>query len=156
VEEQDMSLVEDAVSVFNGGFLCSQALLSTYGVKYGIGRETALKVSAAFGGGISRMGKTCGAVTGALMVIGLKYGRVDAKDQAAREKTYGAALQFAARFSGRHGSIRCKDLLGYDLSKPEEYARARDEKLFHTACPQFVRDAAKILEEILKDEDTVQ
>ena len=144
-----MNHIEQAISVFKAGFLCSQALLSTYGVRFGLSREMALKVSAAFGGGISRMGETCGAVTGALMVIGLKHGSSEAEDKAARERTYAVAREFAQRFSARHGSLRCKDLLGCDLNVPEEYARAKEQKLFETACPQYVQDAAEILEEVL-------
>ena len=91
---------------------------------------------------MARMGEQCGAVTGAFMVIGLKYGKTKAKDDGARDKTYGLAREFVARFQSRHGSIICKELLGYDLSNPKE-------GLFVTLCPHFVRTAAEILEEIL-------
>ena len=67
-----MKRSKHAVSCFKDGFSCSQALLSTYGDQFGLNHELALKVSGAFGGGMGRMGETCGAVTGAFMVIGLK------------------------------------------------------------------------------------
>jgi len=95
------------------------------------------------------MGETCGAVTGALMVIGLKYGMTQAKDEAAREQTYKLAQELAARFKERHRSIICRELLGYDLSSPEGRKAAYDKGLFSTLCPQLVRDAAEIVEEIL-------
>ena len=83
-----MNRVERAVSSFKEGFRCSQALLSTYGVQFGLNREVALRISEAFGGGMGRMGETCGAVTGAFMVIGLRYGKTRIEDERAkREET---------------------------------------------------------------------
>jgi C_GCAxxG_C_C family probable redox protein len=95
------------------------------------------------------MGETCGAVTGAFMAIGLKYGKATAEDDAARDKTYDLVREFVTRFQSRHGSICCKELLGYDLSNPQEREKAKQKGLFDTLCPQLVRDAAEILEEIL-------
>jgi C_GCAxxG_C_C family probable redox protein len=124
-------------------------VLSGFGEELGLDREQALRVAGAFGGGMARMGEQCGAVTGAFMVIGLKYGKVKAGDEAARERTYGLAREFVTRFSARHGSIRCRELLGYDLSDPEERKGAHQKGLFDTLCPQLVRDATEILEELL-------
>jgi C_GCAxxG_C_C family probable redox protein len=145
-----MNRVEHALSMFEEGFVCSQALLATFGKQLGLDRDTALKVSAAFGGGMCRMGETCGAVTGAFMVIGLKYGGAEAKDKKARDKTYTLATEFVKRFEGRNGTIDCKKLLGCDISTPQGLSVAREKKLFHTVCPKYVRDAAEIVEEILK------
>ena len=98
---------------------------------------------------MARMGETCGVVTGALMVIGLKYGMTQAKDEGARDKTYKRAQEFASKFKARHDSIVCRELLGYDLSKPEGRKAAHDKGLFTTLCPQLVRDAVEILEQLL-------
>ena len=98
---------------------------------------------------MARMGATCGAVTGAFMVIGLKYGKVKAEDDEARDKTYELVRKFVNRFQSRHGSIICKELLGYDLNNPQEGETVKKMGLFDTLCPQFVRDATEILEEIL-------
>ena len=124
-------------------------MLSSFGEEFGLAREIALRVAGAFGGGMARMGETCGAVTGALMVIGLKYGMTQAKDEGARDKTYKLAQEFAATFKERYRSINCRELLGYDLSKPEERKVALDKGLFTTLCPQFVQDAVEIAEELL-------
>jgi C_GCAxxG_C_C family probable redox protein len=115
----------------------------------GLDRERALRVAGAFGGGMARMGETCGAVTGALMVIGLKYGKTKAEDEGARDKTYELARECVNRFQSRHGSIICKELLGYDLSNPQEGEAAKEKGLFHTLCPQLVQDATEMLKEIL-------
>jgi C_GCAxxG_C_C family probable redox protein len=95
------------------------------------------------------MGETCGAVTGAFMVIGLKYGKARDEDDGARDRTYELVGEFVARFKDRHGSIVCRELLGCDLSNPEGLTTAREKGLFETLCPHLVRDAAEILEEIL-------
>jgi C_GCAxxG_C_C family probable redox protein len=145
-----MTKVERTLSMFKEGFVCSQALLVTYGEQFGLRRETALKVSAAFGGGLCRMGETCGAVTGALMVIGLKYGNVKAKDKKSREKTYELAREFIKKFEDRNGTINCKRLLDCDISTPEGLSTAREKKLFQSVCPKCVQDAAEIVEQILK------
>ena len=71
---------EQAVRKFGKGFNCSQAVLSVYAEEFGLCRETALKIACGFGGGMGRMALTCGVVTGAFMVIGLKYGNVDANE----------------------------------------------------------------------------
>jgi C_GCAxxG_C_C family probable redox protein len=91
----------------------------------------------------------CGAVSGAIMVIGLKYGKTDADDDAATDKTRTLARQFIHEFIAKNGSVNCTDLLGLNLSNPEEFAQARDNKLFVTKCPELVRDATEILEKIL-------
>jgi C_GCAxxG_C_C family probable redox protein len=98
---------------------------------------------------MARMGATCGAVTGAFMVIGLKYGKARAEDEGARDKTYKVVREFVNRFQSHQGSIICKELFGYDLSNPQEGETAKEKGLFDTLCPQLVRDATEILEEIL-------
>jgi C_GCAxxG_C_C family probable redox protein len=124
-------------------------VLSSFGEELGLDRERALRVAGAFGGGMARRGETCGAVTGALMVIGLKYGKTKAGDDGAREKTYELVGEFIKRFKSRHGSICCRELLGCDLSNPEGREAAYEKGLFTTLCPQLVRDVGEILEHIL-------
>jgi len=140
---------DKAAACFEEGFSCSQAVLATYGEMYGLTRERALKISQAFGGGMARMGETCGAVTGAFMVIGLKYGRIRAEDESARDKTYGLVLEFVRRFKARHGSIVCRELIGQDMSTAEGLKLAHDSRVIPTHCPGFIRAAAEILDEIL-------
>jgi C_GCAxxG_C_C family probable redox protein len=124
-------------------------VLSSFGEELGLEREQALRVAGAFGGGMARMGETCGAVTGALMTIGLKYGMTQSKDEEARDKTYKLAQEFMTRFKDRHGSLVCRELLGYDLSSPEARKAAHDKGFFSTLCPELVRDAVENLEQML-------
>ncbi len=141
--------VEAAVGCFREGFNCSQAILSTYGGEFGLEREVALKAAAAFGGGMGGLGEVCGAVTGALIVIGLKHGHTDARDKETKEKTYARARDFADRFRSHNGSLLCRELLGCDLTTAEGIQKAREKGLFTEHCPRFVRAAAEILEDVL-------
>ena len=144
-----MSRVELAVSCFKQGFSCCQGVLSTYGPRFGLERGLALKVASGLGGGIGHLGETCGVVTGAIMVIGLKHGGTVAEDEVSQEKTFSLISQFLERFKARHGSILCRELLGYDISTPEGLQTVKDKGLFDKLCPSFVRDSAEILEKIL-------
>ena len=143
-------LKEKALARFQEGFSCSQSVFSVFAEKRGLDRETALGISGAFGGGMARMGSVCGAVTGAFMVIGLAYGKTEAKDEDAKEKTYQQVREFVERFQAANGSTVCKELLGFDLSVPEEAAQAKEKGLFKNLCPRLVENAVEILEEMLE------
>jgi len=145
-----MNRVELAVACFEDGFSCSQAVFSAYATQLGLNREAALKIAGAFGGGMGNMGETCGAVTGAFMVIGLKHSRSIAEDRQSKEKTNSLVQEFVDKFKSRNGSILCRELLGYDLSTPEGAGMVREKKLRDTLCTRFVRDAAEILEQIFE------
>jgi C_GCAxxG_C_C family probable redox protein len=144
-----MDNVQQAIECFKEGFSRSQAVLSAFSEPLGMDRITALKISQSFGGGMAHMGETCGAVTGAFMVIGLQYGRTRADDDLAKEKTYELVQEFVKRFKSQHGSTVCKELLGYDLSKDEEVKEAQEKQLFDELCPKFVQTAAEIIEALL-------
>jgi C_GCAxxG_C_C family probable redox protein len=144
-----MSKVELAVTCFKEGFNCAQAICSVYGQEYGLDRKTALKVSCGFGAGMGCMAEICGAVTGAYMVIGLKYGRSDVLDLSAKEKTYKLVREFSEKFKSRNGSIVCKELLGMDISTAAGMKAAQKRNIHGTCCREFVSDAAEIIEEIL-------
>src|SRR4030042_5517377 len=114
-----MSRAQEAVQSFKQGFSCSQAVLAALSEPLGLDRERALKISQGFGGGMARMGLTCGGVAGAMLAIGLKYGRTRPEDEEAKEKTYSLVHEFLRRFQDRHGSIVCRELIGVDLSSPQ-------------------------------------
>ncbi|MFC1489643.1 C-GCAxxG-C-C family protein [Candidatus Latescibacterota bacterium] len=138
-----------AAELFENGYACSQSVLAAYADDFGLDRETALKISGGFGGGMGGMGKVCGALTGAFMVIGLKHRGVEPGNNDAKQLTAKLVSETAEKFIAIHGSINCSDLLGCDFSTAEGKADAQDKGLFDTLCPKFVRDAADILEELL-------
>jgi C_GCAxxG_C_C family probable redox protein len=142
--------VEQTLACFKEGWNCTQAVLSTYGSQFGLDRENAVRIAGAFGSGMG-MGETCGAVTGALMVIGLKYAKLNAVSLFSRDRTEDIAREFVARFKARNETTECRELLGCDVSSCEGFRTAKKERHFKTRCPRYVQDAAEILEELLKD-----
>lgn len=141
-----MHRIEQTIACFKQGYSCSQSILWVYGTGLGLNKELALKIGGPFGGGMGRMGETCGAVTGAFIVIGLKS--ID-RNKKERDKTYQLVREFARRFKLRNKSIMCKKLLGCDIHTPHGISLAQKKGLFITLCPKFVQDAAEIIEEIL-------
>ena len=144
-----MSKVEQAVSWFKKGFSCGQAILSTYATDFGLEREVALKAGTGFGGGMGRLGKTCGAVTSAIVVISLMYGSSTIEDIQAKNKTYRLVKRFIKRFKAVNGSIICNELLDCDFTTSEGFKKAIDNNVFKTICPNFVRSSSEILEQLL-------
>ena len=144
-----MSKADDAVALFQQGFSCSQAVLSVFAQHFGLERETALRISQEFGAGIAYTNDICGALSGAIMVIGLRYGRTTAEDKTAKEKTYAVVGEFLKQFKQRNGSVECTRLLGYNLSDPQQVAEARKDKVVMARCPAFVRDAVELVEKLI-------
>ncbi|OPX64810.1 C-GCAxxG-C-C family protein [Methanoregula sp. PtaB.Bin085] len=145
-----MEKPETSLDSFSKGITCSAAVFSAFSSDMGLDEKTARKIACGFGAGISRTGNICGAVSGAIMVIGLKYGKeVPGDDGGATEKTRALTRQFVQEFEQKHGSVNCTKILGYNLSVPAEYDEAAKANLFRTKCPSCVRDATEILERIL-------
>jgi len=144
-----MSPVDTAVSLFSQGFSCSQSLLLAFAPRFGLDPLVAARLASPFGGGIARQGRVCGAITGALMVIGLHAGNATAEDRDAKEAAYETIRTLMARFSEVHGTTECRDLTGCDLSTPEGYAAATEAGVFTRRCPEFVRTAAALVADVL-------
>jgi len=143
-----MGSAEKAAATFKEGFSCSQAVLGTYCERFGLDRKQAYKLSSGFGGGM-HLDQACGAVTGAFMVIGLKYGRTRADDVEAKMKTARMVTEFAKKFKARHGSISCTELIGCNISTLEGFEEAKRKDLFKQVCPKYVMSAAEILDDVL-------
>ncbi len=141
--------VDRAVALFEQGLSCSQAVLGAFCERYGLDESAGRKVSCAFGGGMASTGEMCGAVTGAMMVIGLAHGRVTPEDVQAKSRTYQLTRKLWDDIRARHGSIVCREILGLDIGTDEGNRRARESGLFKERCPRLVRDAAQALEELL-------
>ncbi len=144
------SRCEEAVKCFHEGFNCSQAVFATYSELLGLDRVTALKTASPFGAGIARTGETCGAVTGALMLIGLKEGKYLTEDEESKEKCYRICQEFMGKFKEIYGSVLCREILSCDLSTENGQKFAKEHNLTRALCPGFVRDAAKIVEQLLE------
>jgi C_GCAxxG_C_C family probable redox protein len=140
--------IDDAVKRFGCGCNCCQTILLTHNKKYGLTDELPIKLGTGFGGGYARQGETCGAVTGSLMVIGLKYGMTKIKDEIPGEKTYENVIKFLHKFKEKNKSLQCRELLGCDISTSEGRELAKKNGRLDR-CPDFVKSAAEILDEIL-------
>jgi len=143
-----MNRIETVLSRFAEGFNCSQAVFSAYADDLRLDDAAALKIASGFGGGMGRMAETCGAVTGAMMVLGLRHGGAT-PDREAKERVYAKIREFAGRFKARNGVLLCRDLLSCDISTPEGFEAAKAKGLLTTLCPKYVQDAVEILEEML-------
>ena len=144
-----MGKAEEAVTLFHQGFNCAQAVLSVFAPDFGLDLDMARRVSQGFGAGVGRSDEICGSLSGAIMAIGLRYGAIRGDDAAAKENTYAIVHQFVEKFKTRHGSVACTDLIGYDLSDPQQYAEAKAHHAATERCPTFVRDAVTLVEALL-------
>lgn len=142
-----MNKGEQAVEYFNQNYNCSQGVFTAFAKEQGIDEKLALKISTNFGGG-ARKGEMCGAVSGALMALGLFYGHSDGNDQEEKSRAYSISEEFMDRFIAEKGTVVCRELLGYDLTKPEERAQILEKDLFHCICPEMIRCAAMIVDEM--------
>ena len=140
---------EKSAQLFAAGHSCSQAVLAAYAERYGLPDAVAFKLSAAFGGGMGRQGEVCGAVSGALMVLGLEKGYTSPDDKAGKEHIYELTRQFCAEFTRRTGGLRCSELLGCQIGTPEGLRQAQEQNLFKSVCPGLVAEASQILDEML-------
>lgn len=142
-----MKRSDKAAEDFLSGYSCAQAVAMAFAEDYGQDRHDAARFATALGGGISHMKLTCGAVTGALMVIGLRHGG----GPETKPGVYLKAQEFMRTFLRNHGSLNCAELIGYDLGRQEMVDEAREKGIFQTLCRSYVEDAVRILEEMLED-----
>jgi C_GCAxxG_C_C family probable redox protein len=140
-------LSEKAVKRFLDGYNCAQSVLLTIFEQWDGKNELIPKVATAFGGGIGRCGSVCGALSGGVMAIGIKYGTNEPSVEK-RLRAYELANRFYRQFEKQHGSVLCRELVGYDLSNPEELDKVRKERVLEEKCTNFVRKAVEILAEI--------
>ncbi|MBE6498924.1 MAG: C_GCAxxG_C_C family protein [Methanobrevibacter thaueri] len=137
-----MSHVKEALRLFENKYVCSQAVFAAFSEELGLDKEYAIKIGACFGSGM-RKGEVCGACTGALMALGLKYG----DDKQTSNKV---CNEFLDEFKKENGSYICNELLGCDITTPEGVDFAVKNNLFTEFCPKMVESAAVIVEKILK------
>jgi len=145
MKQQSSRFSEKAANHFKQDYNCAQSVLLAMQEYYGIRRNKLIpKIAIAFGGGIGRRGSLCGALTGAIMAIGLKHG-TNKTDLEEKEKTYKIALKFYDQFSKECGSPFCRELIGYDLTNPEELEKLRKSNVRDEKCTYFVKKAVEIL-----------
>ncbi len=145
-----MTHTQKAEQYFSDKFHCSQAVLAAFADELGITDEQALKLGACFGSGM-RKGEVCGACTGALMVLGLKYGHYIKGDTESKQRADRVNDRFLEEFAKRNGSYICNDLLGCDVRTMDGVNYALENRLFTEFCPKMVRSAVEVVEDIIKE-----
>jgi len=139
-----------SMDYFRNKFNCSQAVFATFGTENGLNEDICLKAACAFGAGMGRQQLTCGAVTGALMVLGLLYGKAKGDPEDKKQETYQKTREFFSEFTRLNGSTFCKELLnGLDINDPADHKKIMDQGLFDTHCEKYVRDTVCIIEKII-------
>jgi C_GCAxxG_C_C family probable redox protein len=144
VKQPTISLPKKASAHFKRGYNCAQSVLLTMQEHYNLRNELIPKIATAFGGGVGRCGSLCGALTGAMMAIGLKNG-TNEPGMEKREKVYKTAQRFFEEFTKEFGTHFCRELIGYDLTNPEEHEKAQRLGVFDQKCSRFVEKAVEIL-----------
>lgn len=141
-----------AVEIFQCGYNCSQSVFSVFANDFGLDKDTCLRIASPFGGGIARRQETCGAVSGALMAIGLKYGKGEQGTEEDKKRGYMYSQKFIETFKANHNTISCKELLdGLDMNTPEGMKAIEQAGMFHSRCTEYVKTAVEITESLLSD-----
>ena len=146
------SQASTAAAKFASGYNCAQSVLWTFAGRFGFAPDTALKIACGFGAGMGRRQEVCGAVTGGIMVLGLKFGRGEIQDRTATEKTYAMTQELMRRFEAKHGTCSCRQLLdGCALASESGQKQFKERDLLNQTCMPCVKTVADILEELLSD-----
>jgi C_GCAxxG_C_C family probable redox protein len=141
---------EQTEAYFAAGYNCAQAVFTPFGIEMGLTEDQCMKIAGTFGGGMARQQLTCGAVTGALMVIGLYFGGGIDDYRSKKEATYSMANKFFDEFRKRNNALSCRELLqGLDMNDPEDLKKIQELGLFGKSCVTYVRDAVEIIDALI-------
>ena len=144
---------EEAVRLAAGyaeeDFLCSEAVLMALSECLGVSSEIIPRIATGFGAGIGRKGEVCGALSGGVMGLGLRFGRSTAEEEDGERRPYWFSTKFAARFREQLGHVRCEDLLGLDLSRVEDVQTYHERRLWETTCRDIIKVATRLAYDIL-------
>jgi C_GCAxxG_C_C family probable redox protein len=144
-----MDKKETAMALFQQNkFNCAQSVFAALADEVGLDKDTALKAGACFGGGM-RSGEVCGAVTGALMALGVRFGSCTPNDAEGKQRGNSKAIEFINAFKEQHGTLLCKELLGYNPGIPEDMQKINELGLIDTVCTKAITAAVEIASEII-------
>lgn len=143
-----MDRSEKAKDLFLSGYNCAQSVLLSFAGDLKFSAELAQKMAAGFGGGMGKQQETCGAVTGAIMVLGLLKGEEVNNNDELKAAAYGAVKELTRDFVEAYKSTKCRDLIGCDLNTPEGAAKFKEEKIMENTCAGCVEKAVQIVEDL--------
>jgi len=146
------TLSERAAEKFVSGYNCAQAVVWPFCDEIGLDPDTARNIACGFGAGIAKRQEVCGAVTGGIMVLGMKLGEDKNQGRSVTEETYARGEEFISRFEAVRGSSNCRQLLdGCDITTEQGRETFAELDLRNQACKACVQTAVEILEEMIKD-----
>lgn len=141
---------EKAVESFKSGYNCAQSVLSAYSEELNIKPDLAQSITSGFGGGMAKLQHTCGAVTGAFMVMGIYNGNIYSDNNERKVKTMAMIREFNDKFTSIHGTTECKSLIKTDLNTDEGMQYAIENNVFEKICEKCVADSITIIDGILE------
>lgn len=143
-----------AGELFHDGYNCSQAVIAVFAEEVGLPMDAALKIGAAFGGGMGKMREVCGAVSGMFMAAGMLYGGYQIGDNAKKKEHYALIQELARRFKERNGTIICRELLHLDKGIYEATPEVRNSEYYKKRpCREMVEDAALIFAQYVEEQE---
>ena len=142
-----MSKAEKASEFFNS-YNCAQAVITAYAEDFGLEQDTALSMAVGFGGGMGRLQETCGAVSGAIMVLGLSSGFKEGDSREKIDEVYAKVRGFVEDFKKEKGTVKCRELLGCNLMTEEGHKFFVENKLREN-CRGYIRFACELLDRYL-------
>jgi C_GCAxxG_C_C family probable redox protein len=143
---------ERAVAYFLENYNCAQSVLLAMFEHWNGKNDLIPKIATAFGGGIGRCGSVCGALTGGMMALGIRFG-TNEPSMEKRTETYELAQRFFRRFEKENDSVLCRELIGYDLSDPKQLEETRERDVFEEKCTVFISKAVEALLELTENRD---
>ena len=143
-----MNRSEQAKELFLSGHNCAQSVVISFAEDLKFSKELALKMAAGFGGGMGKQQETCGAVTGAIMVLGLLKGEDVNNNDELKASAYGAVKDLIRDFVAEYKTTNCRELIGCDLNTPEGSAKFKDDKIMENVCADCVKKAVEIVEDL--------
>lgn len=145
-----MNRSEKAKDLFLSGYNCAQSVILSFADDLKFSKELAQKMAAGFGGGMGKQQETCGAVTGAIMVLGILKGEEVNNNEELKSAAYGGVKELIRDFVATYKTTQCRELIGCDLNTQEGSAKFKEEKILETVCAGCVKKAVEIIEEITR------
>jgi len=147
LEVFDMDRVEKALTIHKSGSSCSQAVFTAFASDLGLDEGIAHRLSGGLGGGMGRLGYSCGAISGGVLALSMIYGSENGADQDAKMKTYEEVCKLFSAMESSHGSSQCRVLLeGADLWNPEDRLAMKAKGLSDKVCNALIADVVRYVE----------
>ena len=144
-------IAKRALELLGQEYSCAQSVLRAVLEHYDMMFEYSTLVSAGFGGGIAHQGEICGAVSGAIMALGILEGQNTSDHKEHKIKTYDLGEKFIAKFREKFETTKCSDLTGVDITDENARNKASQDGHFARICPQFVDYAVRIILDMFPD-----